>query len=207
MERSGPSIEVKVVVLVGAAVVVQDLLLLTMYLGGARPSAMQIVLGGALVLALVGAAVWGNALSRAIKRLSRACYVARHGDTGVLSDLTRMDELGQLNDEINKLIVLLRDLAAAKSELASCGEVTEAVAQAAPDLLRSAHDALVSLKELREGAAATIAIHRRLSGCLEAARTQVAQVAGATGGGRAEAETAEHRIRQAAQDAQYILSL
>ena len=63
MERSGLSIEVKVVLLVGAAVVVQDLILLAMYLGGTQPGMVQIVLGGVLVLALVAAAVWGNALS------------------------------------------------------------------------------------------------------------------------------------------------
>jgi len=177
MERSGPSIEVKVVLLVGAAVVVQDLLLLVMYLGGARPSAMQIVLGGVLALALLGAAVWGNALSRAIRRLARACYVARHGDTGVLSDLTRTDELGQLNDEINKLVVLLRSSSDGRSELESSKDVVEELERTAPEIMRSSHELLVSLKELREGAVAETAILRKVAGCLGEARCLVADVA------------------------------
>jgi hypothetical protein len=177
MERSGPSIEVKVVVLVGAAVVVQDLLLLVLYLGGARPSAIQIVLGGVLVLTLVGAAVWGNALSRAVRRLSRACYVARHGDTGVLSDLTRTDELGQLNDEINRLVALLRDTRSDRSELTMSKDVIEELERTAPEIMRSSHELLVSLKELREGAVAETAILRKVSGCLGEARCLVAEVA------------------------------
>ena len=177
MERSGLSIEVKVVLLVGAAVVVQDLLLLAMYLGGARPNAMQVMLGGVLALALIGAAVWGNALSRAVRRLTRACYVARHGDTGVLSDLTRTDELGQLNDEINKLVVLLRDSTDNRSELALSKGVIEELERTAPEIMRSSHELIVSLKELREGAAAEMAILRKVSGCLGEARGLVADVA------------------------------
>jgi hypothetical protein len=182
MERNGPSVEVKVVALVVAAVVVQDLLLLAMYLGGARPGTMQIVLGGVLLLALVSAAVWGNALSRSIRRLTRACYVARHGDTGVLSDPLRTDELGQLNDELNKLVVMLRDATNEVSDLALGRDVIGELERSAPEIMRSSHELLVSLKELREGAVAEVAILRRVSGLLGEARSLVADVAG--GGGR-----------------------
>ena len=172
----------KVVILVIAVLVVQDLLLLGMYVGGARPEAIQIALGGVIVLSLIVAAMWGNALARAIRRLARACYVARHGDTTVLSELTRTDELGQLNDEINRLVVLLRDSAGTRSELTSSKDVIEELERAAPEIMRSSHELLVSLKELREGAAAEMAILRRVSGCLGEARGLVADVArGASG--------------------------
>jgi HAMP domain-containing protein len=178
MERSGPSIEVKVVLLVLAAVGAQDLLLLGMYLSGARPTAIQIALGGLLILALVGAAVWGNALVRAIRRLSRACYVARHGDTRVLSELTRTDELGELNDEINRMVALLSRSEDTCDELALSGDVIEELERVAPEIMRSSHELLVSLKELREGAVAEGAILRKVSGCLGEAKGLVAGVAG-----------------------------
>jgi hypothetical protein len=182
MERSGPSIEVKVVLLVAAVLIAQDLLLLGMYLAGARAEAIQIVLGAVVALSLVAAAVWGNALARAVRRLGRACYVARHGDTTVLSDLTRTDELGQLNDEINKLVVLLRDSADTRSELLTSKEVIDQLERAAPEIIRSSHELLVSLKELREGASAEIEILRKVAGRLGEARGLVAQVArGASG--------------------------
>lgn len=177
MERTGPSIEVKIVLLVVAVLVLQDVLLLAMYLGGAQPTAMQIVLGGVLVLSVVVAAVWGNVLSRAIRRLARACYVARHGDTGVLSDLTRTDELGQLNDEINKLVSIIGKSTGTRSELSSSKDVIEELERAAPEIMRSSHELLVSLKELSEGATAEIAILRKVSGCLGEARGLVAGVA------------------------------
>jgi hypothetical protein len=182
MERSGPSIEVKVVLLVGAALVLQDLVLFAMYAGGARPVTIQLALGGVLVVSLVVTAVWGNALARALRRLARACYVARHGDTGVLSELTRTDELGQLNDEINRLVVLLRDSADTRSELTSSKDVIEELERTAPEIMRSSHELLVSLKEVREGAAAEIAILRKVSGCLGEARGFIADVARGTSG-------------------------
>jgi hypothetical protein len=182
MERSGPSIEVKVVLLVGAALVVQDLVLFAMYVRGARPVTIQLALGGVLAVSLVVAAVWGNALVRAVRRLVRACYVARHGDTGVLSELTRTDELGQLNDEINRLVVLLRDSAGTRSELTSSKDVIEELERTAPEIMRSSHELLVSLKEVHEGATAEIAILRKVSGCLGEARGFVGDVArGASG--------------------------
>ena len=182
MERTGPSIEIKIVLLVVAILVLQDLLLLAMYLAGAQPAAIQIVLGGLLVLSVVVVAVWGNALSRAVRRLVRACYVARHGDTGVLSDLTRTDELGQLNDEINKLVTLIGDSTDTRSELTSSKDVIEELERAAPEIMRSSHELLASLKELSEGAAAEIAILRKVAGCLGEARGLVAGVArGASG--------------------------
>jgi hypothetical protein len=177
MERSGPSIEVKVVLLVVAVLVVQDLLLLAMYAGGAAPRTIQVVLGACLALSLVVAAVWGNALARAVRRLSRACYVARHGDLGVLSELTRTDELGQLNNEINGLVVLLRESSGARSELAVGKDIIEELERAAPEIMRSSHELLVSLKELREGAVAEAAVLRKVAGCLAEARGLVAGVA------------------------------
>ena len=183
MERTGPSIEFKIVLLVAAVLVVQDLVLFGMYAGDARPGTVQLALGGVLALSLVVTAVWGNSLVRAMRRLIRVCYVARHGDTGVLSELTRTDELGQLNDEINRLIVLLRDSTNTRSELTSSKDVIEELERTAPEIMRSSHELLVSLKELREGAAAEIAILRKVSGCLGEARGLVGDVARGTSGG------------------------
>jgi len=180
VERSGPSIEFKIVLLVAAAVIVQDLLLLAMHLAGAEPPAIQAVLGGVLVLALVVAAVWGNTIARAIRRLTRACFVARHGDTSVLAELTRTDELGQLNDEINRLVVLVRELTGERDALAEGADVADAITAAAPDLLRSSHELLVSLKELREGAAAELQITRRIGGRLATVRSLLYQIVPAT---------------------------
>jgi methyl-accepting chemotaxis protein len=181
VERTGPSIEVKVVLLVAAAVVVQDLVLLAMYLSGATPLAMQAALGGVLILALVVAAVWGNAIARAVRRLTRACFVARHGDTSVPAELTRTDELGQLNDEINRLVAVLRELAEVKRALAESTDVAETAAGITPELLRSSQGILVSLKELREGASAEIDIMRKVAGRLAEARSGLTEVAGAAG--------------------------
>ena len=183
VQRSGPSIEVKIVLAVVGAVVVQDLLLLAMYVGGARPTSIQAALAAVLVLSLVVVAVWGNTISRAIRRLTRACFVARHGDVRVLSEPTRTDELGELNDELNRLILLLRDLKVAESELEAAGRVAESVSSAAPGLLHSSHDIVVSLKELREGAAAEASILRQIAGSIAEARTLLAQAAGRVEGG------------------------
>jgi methyl-accepting chemotaxis protein len=190
MERTGPSIEVKVVLLIGAAIVVQDVVLLAMYVGGARPATIQLALGGVFALSLVAAAVWGNTLARAIRRLSRACYVARHGDTGVLSELTRTDELGQLNDEINRLVTLLRDSTDIRSELTSSKDVIGELERTAPEIMRSSHELLVSLKELHEGAAAEIAILRKVAGCLSEARGLIGDVARGTSGNRSSSDAA-----------------
>jgi methyl-accepting chemotaxis protein len=181
VERAGPSIEFKVVLLVAAAVVVQDLILLAMYLSGASPVAIQAALGGVLVLAILVAAVWGNAIARAVRRLTRACFVARHGDTSVLAELTRTDELGQLNDEINRLVVALRALAEERGALAEGADVAETAAGLAPDLLRTSHGILVSLKELREGASAESDIMRKVAGRLAATRSRLTEVAGRGG--------------------------
>lgn len=178
MERSGPSIEMKVVLLVAAALLLQDVVLVAMYVAGARPATMQVVLGGLLVLAIVIAAVWGNALSRAVRRLSRACYVARKGDTGVLSELTRTDELGQLNEEINRLVEQLRAGLRASADVESCAEIVREVEALAPEVTRSSHDLLVSLKELREGAAAELSILRKVAGCTGEARAAIAEIGG-----------------------------
>lgn len=194
MERSGPSIEMKVVLLVAAILLVQDGLLLMLYLGGAHPLTIQVSLGLVLVFSIVLAAVWGNALSRAVRRLTRACHVARGGDTGVLSELTRTDELGQLNDEINKLVVLLRGAFEASSELSTSRDVVRELDRSAPDIMRSSHELLVSLKELREGAAAEIDILRRVSGCLGEARALVEDIA-RDAAGRPVAKESATRLR------------
>jgi methyl-accepting chemotaxis protein len=170
MERSGPSIEIKIVLLVAAAVIVQDIVLLVMYATDTTPQMMQIVLGAIIVLALVGAAVWGNTVARAIRRLTRACFVARQGDTHVLTELPRSDELAELNTEINNLVVLLRETEAAESELGSSRRVTDGVELALPDMMRSSQELLVTLKELREGASAEVVILRKLAASLGDAR-------------------------------------
>ncbi len=183
MERSGPSIEIKIVLLVTVVVVVQDAVVLAMHFAGAPSAAMQVALGGILVLALIVAAVWGNTVARAVRRLTRACFVARKGDVRVLTEPARTDELGELNGEINKLVVLVRELTATESDLAASSRVTEAVSGAAPEMLRSSHELLVSLKELKEGASAGTAILRKVGGNLGEARTLLAQVAGRVVGG------------------------
>lgn len=185
VERSGPSIEFKIVLIVAAAVVVQDLVLLAMYLAGAPPLAIQAALGGLLVLAIIIAAVWGNAITRAVRRLTRACFVARHGDTSVLAGLTRTDELGQLNAEINRLVVFMRDLTEERRELAEGADVAKTMTDVAPQLLRSSHELLVSLKELREGATAEIEIMRKIAGRLAEIRSCVNEIAAETPGSRA----------------------
>ena len=188
MERSGPSIEFKIVLLVAAAVIVQDLLLLAMYVAGADPPAMQAALGGVLVLALVIAAVWGNTIARAVRRLTRACFVARHGDTSVLAELTRTDELGQLNDEINRLVVLIRGLTEERDALAETAEVADTVTNVAPELVRSSHELLVSLKELREGASAEIDIMRKVAGRLAETRARLTDITAGTSVAEADGE-------------------
>jgi plasmid stabilization system protein ParE len=181
MERPGPSIEFKIVLLVAAAVVVQDLVLLSMYVSGTPARAVQAVLGGLLVLALVAAAVWGNAVARAVRRLTRACFVARHGDTSVPAEITRTDELGQLNVEINHLVALIRDLRTENRTLAEGADVGRTTETIAPELLRSSHGVLVSLKELREGSSAETEILRKIAARLTRIRAGLTEIAG-TGG-------------------------
>ena len=176
MERSGPSIEIKIVFLVVAVVIAQDLVLLATYFAGAEPYAIATALGAVLVASLIAAAVWGNAIARAIRRLSRACFVAREGDLNVLADPTRTDEIGELNAEINKLVVLLRGLAEKGSELGATTVLTEALSQAAPDMLHSSHEILVSSKELKEGASAEISLFGRIERHLEDAEALVERI-------------------------------
>jgi HAMP domain-containing protein len=175
VERSGPSIETKVVALVAAVLIVQDVVLLVAYTAGASAIVVEIILGGLLALGIVTAAVWGNAVARAARRLTRACYVARKGDTRVLAELTRTDELGQLNNEINRLVEQLRELNAEKAELSRGADVSGELERSAPELARSAHDLLVSLKELREGASAEASLLRKLSASLGEARLLISE--------------------------------
>jgi hypothetical protein len=178
MERSGPSIEFKIVLLMAAAVVVQDVVLLAMYLSGAPARAVQGALGGLLVLALIAAGVWGNAVARAVRRLTRACFVARHGDTSVPAEITRTDELGQLNEEINRLVALIRDLTTENRTLAEGADVAQTAESIAPELLRSSHGVLVSLKELREGASAETEMLRKIAARLTRMRAGLTEIAG-----------------------------
>lgn len=177
MDRSGPGLGIKILVVAIAGIVIQDILLIGMSYLGAPQATVQVVLGAVLVLALVAGATWGSAVSRALRQLARACYVARKGDTNVLTQMPRADEIGQVNDEINRLVVLLKELLETQTELGASAGVTNAVAQAGPDLLRTSQDILVSLKELREGAAADGLILRRVSGKVDRARLLTEQVA------------------------------
>ncbi len=176
MELSGPSIEVKIVLLVAVALLVQDGVLVAMFRLGATPQAMMIVLGAILVLALIITAVWGNTVARAIRRLTRACFVARQGDVNVLTELPRTDELASLNSELNELIILLRDCEVTRAELSSSRSVADALEGAAPDLMRASQELLVSLKELREGASAEVVILRKIASSLSDARVLIEQV-------------------------------
>jgi HAMP domain-containing protein len=181
MERSGPGIGIKILVVAIAGIVVQDIVLIAMFYADAPVATVQVLLGGVLVLALVVGATWGNAVSRALRQLARACYVARKGDTNVLLQMPRADEIGQVNEEINRLVVLLKDLLEAQTELAASAGVTDAVNQAGPDLLRTSQDILVSLKELREGAAADSLILGRVAVKVDQARHLTEQVARPSG--------------------------
>lgn len=206
MRRSGMSIEVKLVILVTAVIVAQDLLLLFMHLAGARPSASLVARCSVLVLSVFIAAVWGNAIARAIRRLTRACFVAQRGDVNVLLEPVRSDEIGELNHEINALIGELKSLSESRSDLAAASSVTDAATDAAPEALRSSHELLVSLKELKEGASAEAAILRKVAGSLGEARTLVGQIAGQVDGGLASDEIADklRSFRGAAREAELL---
>jgi len=174
MERSGPSIERKIVLLVALALIVQDIILLAMYLNGVPPQSIQVVLGGLLVLSLIVAAVWGNSVGRAIGRLRRACYVARKGDTRVPTELSRTDELRQLNDEINLLVEVVSDVERLRGDRLAAGDVAGTVAELESEISRSSHEILVSLKELGEGASAEGVLLGRLRDSIEHARATLA---------------------------------
>ena len=206
MQRSGPSVEFKIVILVAAVVVVQDLVLVAMYLAGASPVAIQAVLGGLLILTVTIAAVWGNAVTRALRRLIRACFVARQGDVQVLSEPDRTDEIGELNDEINRLVLSFKALSRVESELSVASGVTETATEATPDALHAAHEALVAIKELKEGASAEGAILRRVAGALGEARTLLSQVAGRVEGGLSGDDVASrlNALRAAGREAELL---
>lgn len=190
MERSGPSIEMKIVMLVAGVLVVQDCALLAMRIAGAPVGVVRAVLGGLLVLSVILSAVWGNALSRAVRSLARACYVARKGDSRVLTRLPRGDELGHLNTEINELVVANRDLANVRAELEACSDVTRVVSEVAPQIVDASNELTVSLKELREGSAAELSILRRASSDIKEAISLTAFIAREEDGGALEGEVA-----------------
>jgi len=163
MERGGPTIEIKLVTLVAAVLIVHDVVLLAMYLGGTPPNIIQIVLGAVIVPALIVVAVWGNSVGRAIRRLSWVCRAAKEGDTNLLTVLHRNDEIGQLNDDINALVVDLRRLGETERTLGSSRRLVDTIVRTAPELLRSSQEVLVSMKELKEGAGAETSVLRRAS--------------------------------------------
>ncbi len=182
MERTGPSIETKIVTLVATVLIVHDLILVAMYFSGLAPGTIQIALGGVLIIALIVAAVWGNSVARAIHRLAWACKAARSGDMNLLTQLPRSDELGLLNEEINELIVRLRDVGEAGADLELSEDVADALSDAAPDLLRASQEILVSMKELKEGAVAEASILGRTALRLSEVRGLVSQVSSGHGG-------------------------
>ncbi len=163
MERGGPAIEIKFVTLVAGVLIVHDVVLLVLYLGGTPPTIIQIVLGAIIIPALIVVAVWGNSVGRAIRRLSWVCRAAKAGDTNLLTVLHRTDEIGQLNDDINSLVVQLRHLGETERTLGSSRQLVDAIVRTAPDLLRASQEVLVSMKELKEGAGAETSVLRRAS--------------------------------------------
>ena len=177
MERSGPGLAFKIALAAVAGLVVQDVIIVALWSRRADATETAIALGAVLALTTVLAAVWGGSTSQALRQLARACYVARKGDTNVLIQLPRADEIGQVNEEINRLVVLVRDLTAVQNGLSAGATVADTVNHAAPDLLRTSQDALVSFKELREGAAAGGMIMSRVAGRVEQARRLMEQVA------------------------------
>lgn len=163
MERGGPSIEIKLVALVAGVLIVHDVVLLVLYLNGTAPNIIQIVLGAVIVPALIIVAVWGNSIGRAIRRLSWVCRSAREGDTNLLTVLHRTDEIGQLNDDINELVIKLRRLGETERTLGSSRQLVDTIVMTAPDLLRASQEVLVAMKELKEGAGAETSVLRRAS--------------------------------------------
>ncbi len=163
MERGGPTIEIKLVALVAGVLIVHDVVLLVLYLGGTPPNIIQIVLGAIVIPALIVVAVWGNSIGRAIRRLSWVCRAAKEGDTNLLTVLHRTDEIGQLNDDINSLVVQLRRLGETERTLGSSRQLVDAIVRTAPELLRASQEVLVSMKELKEGAGAETSVLRRAS--------------------------------------------
>jgi len=185
MERGGPSIEIKLVTLVAGVLVVHDVVLLALYLNGTPPTIIQIVLGAIIVPALIVVAVWGNSIGRAIRRLSWVCRSAKEGDTNLLTVLHRTDEIGQLNDDINSLVVQLRHLGETERTLGSSRRLVDAIVRTAPDLLRASQEVLVSMKELKEGAGAETSVLRRASRNLTEAGGLLGRLT-STGGGAEE---------------------
>jgi HAMP domain-containing protein len=177
MERSGPGLALKIAIAAVAGLVVQDVIVVALWSRRAETAELALALAAVLALTLVLAAVWGGSLAHALRQLARSCYVARKGDTHVLVQMPRADEIGQVNEEINRLVVLVRDLTEVQTGLSASAAVADAVNQSAPDLLRTSQDALVSLKELREGASAGGMILSRVAGRVEQARRVMEQVA------------------------------
>lgn len=188
MRRAGTSIETKIVLMVACALIVQDVVLLVLYFAGASPVSIQAALVVALAVSLLVAGFWGNTIARAVMELARAVYAARQGDTRVLTELSRNDEIAILNREINDLVIELRELAQAREDLVSASSAAGTASRVAPDLVRSSHELVVALKELKEGARAESSILRKVAGALGEARACLEQV------GRAEAEAARDEV-------------
>lgn len=170
MNRTGLSIEMKIVLLLVGGLLVQDVIVVAMFFAGARPTTILITLGVTLLFAIAIAAAWGGGVTRAIDALTRACFAARRGDTRVLTVLPRSDELRALNDEINELVELVRRVDELSRRADAEAGLSTRVEEAAPDLLHASQELLVSLKELGEGASAQSDILRRTAGALGQAR-------------------------------------
>jgi len=186
MRRSGTSIETKIVLLVACALVVQDVVLLLLYFAGASPVAIQAALVVVLAISLLVAGFWGSAIARAVMDLARAAYAARQGDTRVLTELSRSDEIALLNREMNDLVVELRELGGAREDLARAAGAADEATRAAPELVRAAHELVIALKELKEGSRAQAQILRRVAGATKESRAFLEDVV------RSEDEAARH---------------
>jgi hypothetical protein len=191
VNRTGLSIEMKIVLLTVGALLVQDIILVAMFFAGASPTAILITMGVALLFAVAVAASWAGGVARAVDALTRACFAARKGDTRVLTVLPRGDELRALNDEINELVAVVRDVEELRRGVELEGELASRAEEAAPDLLHASQELLVSLKELSEGASAQSEILRRTAGALAQARMLLTGVAASGEGDLTAGEVAE----------------
>ncbi|MBD3366717.1 MAG: hypothetical protein GF405_00915 [Candidatus Eisenbacteria bacterium] len=191
MNRTGLSIEMKIVLLLVSTLLIQDAILVAMFLAGARPTAILITLGVTLLFAVAIAAGWAGGVARAIDALTRACFAAKKGDTRVLTVLPRSDELRALNDEINELVGLVQQADELRKRVELEGAFADRAEEAAPGLLHASHELLVSMKELSEGAAAQKDILRRTAGALAEARAVLQSASSSDGRDEGTGDVAE----------------
>jgi methyl-accepting chemotaxis protein len=202
VNRTGLSIEMKIVLLLVGALLVQDVILVVMFFAGARPTVMLVALGVTLLFAVAIAAAWAGGVTRAIDALSRACFAARKGDTRVLTVLPRSDELRALNDEINELVAVVRDVEELREQVELESGVARRTEESTPDLLHASQELLVSLKELSEGAGAQGDILRRIATALQEMRLLVEGIAGPGGEDASDAAQKLRSLGTLARDAE-----